>query len=174
MLFNVHVPYTHTRRGPALGGLDLAFFDDLSQIIRFPRLPTARSVQRAKARRSWMELAIAHPTTKSFFESDVVLDLQLKKSTAFREFQMGARRGVGCRPVCSSLILNRCAPSEYRFACDPLRDVCAAFLRFCKERRPPNALHWPLIMDARCVLSPLHRSSSSAWLRSVQRADPDV
>lgn len=70
--------YLYVRRGPALGGLDLAFFDDLSQITRFPRLPTARSVQRAKARRSWMELAIAHPTTKSFFETDVVLDLQLK------------------------------------------------------------------------------------------------
>ena len=28
--------------------------------------------------------------------------------------------------------------------------------------------------DARCALSPLHRSSSSAWLSSVQRADPDV
>ena len=71
------------RRGPALGGLDLVFCDDLSQITSFPRLPTARSVQRAKARRSSMEFAIAHRTTKSFFRSDVVIDLQLKKSCSF-------------------------------------------------------------------------------------------
>ena len=41
-----------------------------------------------------MELAIAHRTTKSFSESDDVVDLQLKKTTAFLELQVDVRRGV--------------------------------------------------------------------------------
>ena len=63
-----------------------------------------------------MELAIAHPTTKSFSESDDVVDLQLKKTTAFLELQVDVRRAVERRPACSSLMLNRCA----------LRDCCIA------------------------------------------------
>ena len=41
-----------------------------------------------------MELAIPHPTTKSFFKSNVVVDLQLKKTTAFLELQVDVRSGV--------------------------------------------------------------------------------
>ena len=37
-----------------------------------------------------MEIAIAHRTTKSFSASDDVVDLQLKKSEAFLELQVGA------------------------------------------------------------------------------------
>jgi hypothetical protein len=64
-----------------------------------------------------MELAIAHPTTKSFSESDDVVDLQLKKTTAFLELQVDVRRAVERRPACSSLMLNRCALRDSRFAC---------------------------------------------------------
>ena len=41
-----------------------------------------------------MELAIPHPTTKSFFASDDVVDLQLKKTNAFLELQVDVRSGV--------------------------------------------------------------------------------
>ena len=41
-----------------------------------------------------MELAIAHRTTKSFSESDDVVDLQLKKTTAFLELKVDVRSGV--------------------------------------------------------------------------------
>ena len=41
-----------------------------------------------------MELAIPHPTTKSFFESEVAVDLQLKKTAAFLELQLDAQRRV--------------------------------------------------------------------------------
>ena len=63
-----------------------------------------------------MKLAIAHRTTKSFSESDYVVDLQLKKTTAFLELQVDVRRGVERRPCCSCLMLNRRA----------LRDCCIA------------------------------------------------
>ena len=35
-----------------------------------------------------MELAIPHPTTKSFFTYNDVVDLQLKKTTAFHELEV--------------------------------------------------------------------------------------
>jgi hypothetical protein len=38
-----------------------------------------------------MVLAIAHRTTKSFLESEVVVDLQLKKTAAFLELQLDAQ-----------------------------------------------------------------------------------
>ena len=41
-----------------------------------------------------MELAIPHRTTKSFFKSDDVVDLQLKNHRAFLELQVDVRRGV--------------------------------------------------------------------------------
>ena len=41
-----------------------------------------------------MELAIPHRTTKSFFKSDDVVDLQLKKTTAFLELQVDVRSSV--------------------------------------------------------------------------------
>jgi len=64
-----------------------------------------------------MELAIPHRTTKSFSESDDVVDLQLMKTTAFHELQVDVRRAVERRPACSSLMLNRCALRDSRFAC---------------------------------------------------------
>ena len=65
-----------------------------------------------------MELAIPHRTTKSFSESDDVVDLQLKKTTAFLELQVDVRRAVERRPaLSSSLMLNRCALRDSRFAC---------------------------------------------------------
>ena len=86
--------YVCTRQGPALGGVNLRICDDFSQIRCFPRLPSAHSVHRAKALRSGLELAIAQATTKSFFKSDDVVDLQLKKTTAFLELQVDLRSGV--------------------------------------------------------------------------------
>ena len=77
-----------------LGGPNLVHSDYFNQIRRFARLPTARSVHRAKALRSPMVLAIAHRTTKSFLESEVVVDLQLKKTEAFLELQLDAQRRV--------------------------------------------------------------------------------
>ena len=41
-----------------------------------------------------MKLAIPHPTTKSFFTYNDVVDLQLKKTTAFLELQVDVRSGV--------------------------------------------------------------------------------
>ena len=41
-----------------------------------------------------MELAIPHRTTKSFFAYDDVVDLQLKKTTAFLELEVDIRSGV--------------------------------------------------------------------------------
>ena len=82
------------RQGPSVGGVNLVYCDDFDQIRGFPRLPSAHSVHRAKALRSPMELAIAHRTTKSFSESGDVVDLQLKKTTAFLELQVAVRRGV--------------------------------------------------------------------------------
>ena len=41
-----------------------------------------------------MEFVIAHRTTKSFFESNDVVDLQLKKTAAFLEFQVDVRCSV--------------------------------------------------------------------------------
>ena len=84
----------HGGQGPDLGGVNLVYCNDFDQIRGFPRLPSAHSVHRAKALRSWMELAIPHPTTKSFFAYDDVVDLQLKKTTAFLELQVDVRRGV--------------------------------------------------------------------------------
>ena len=65
-----------------------------SEIRCFPRLPSAHSVHRAKALRSTLGLAIAQGTTKSFSESDDVVDLQLKKTAAFLELQVDVRSGV--------------------------------------------------------------------------------
>ena len=64
------------------------------QIRGFPRLPSAHSVHRAKALRSTLGIAIAQGTTKSFFKSDDVVDLQLKKTTAFLELEVDIRSGV--------------------------------------------------------------------------------
>ena len=65
-----------------------------SQIAYVTRLDpdTVGAVQIAL--RSWIKDRIAHPTTKSFSESDDVVDLQLKKTTAFLELQVAVRRGV--------------------------------------------------------------------------------
>ena len=81
--------------GPALGGQNLTLYDDFRQIHGFPRLPSAHSVRRAKALRSTLGLAIAQGTTKSFSESDDVVDLQLKKTKAFLELQVDIRRRRG-------------------------------------------------------------------------------
>ena len=77
-----------------MGQISFVHSDDSNEIGRFARLPTARSVHRAKALRSPMVLAIAHRTTKSFLESEVVVDLQLKKTEAFLELQLDAQRRV--------------------------------------------------------------------------------
>ena len=91
-------PSSHTgRQGPDLGGVNLTFCDDFRQIRCFP-LPSARSVHHAKALRSPMELAIAHRTTKSFSESDDVVDLQLMKTAAFHELQVDVPWNAG-QPV---------------------------------------------------------------------------
>ena len=81
-------------QGPSVGGVNLTFCDYFRQIRRFPRLPSAHSVHRAKALRSGLELAIARATTKSFFTSDDVVDFQLKKTKAFLELQVDLRSGV--------------------------------------------------------------------------------
>ena len=43
-------------------------------------LPTRRSVHVVKALRSWIELAIAHPTTSADSADDVVVSVQVQKS----------------------------------------------------------------------------------------------
>ena len=62
----------------------------------------------------------------SFSESDDVVDLQLKKTTAFLELQVDIRRGVERRPCCSSLnaqqvraarLLHRLRLTRARFGC---------------------------------------------------------
>ena len=105
---------TYGGRGPALGGLDLVYYDVFDQIALFSRLPTARSVHRAKALRSPIELAIAHGTTKSFSEYNDVVDLQLKKTAAFLELQVDVRCSVVCSCMESCSMLNRCAPADRR------------------------------------------------------------
>ena len=62
---------TRHPQGRGLGGPDLVYCYEFNEIPRFARLPTARSVHRAKALRSTLQLAIARGTTKSFFESEV-------------------------------------------------------------------------------------------------------
>ena len=43
-------------------------------------MPTRRSVPVVKALRSWIELAIAHPTTSADSADDVVVSVQVQKS----------------------------------------------------------------------------------------------
>ena len=90
---------TFRRQGPGLGGVNLGISVVSSQIAIVPRLPTARSVHRAKALRSLKEFAIARKTTKSFFEPRVVLDLQLKSKAAF----LGLQVDVCCSVVWSCM-----------------------------------------------------------------------
>ena len=84
----------HIRQGPRLGGVNLGIYVVYSQIESFSRLPSARSVHLKKALRSPVELVIAHRTTKSFFKSNDVVDLQRKKTAAFLQFQVDVRCSV--------------------------------------------------------------------------------
>ena len=148
---------------------------DFSQITRFPRLPSAHSVHRAKALRSTLELAIVQGTTKSFSESDDVVDLQLKKTTAFLELQVDIRRGVERRPCCSSLMLNRCALRDCRIGCAGFGYALATLPRLSNMVPPPHASRWPWFMDARRVLSkPLCDELVSLGQQRAQRPDPGV
>ena len=99
------------RQGPNLGGVNLGICDDFSQTRRFPRLPSAHSVHRAKALRSGLELAIARATTKSFFAYDDVVDLQLKKTTAFLELEVDIRSGVERQTMLVQACLDRAQTS---------------------------------------------------------------
>ena len=69
-------------RGPALGGVCLGKTIDLSETRGFARLPTRRSVHVVKALRSWIELAMAHPTTSADSEKHVMVSLEAEKSAA--------------------------------------------------------------------------------------------
>ena len=88
----LHVPRTarHDRRGPALGGACLTICTDLCQTRGFVGLPTRSSVHAAKALRSWIELAIAHPTTSADLKSDIVTSLQVRISAATLTFAVQA------------------------------------------------------------------------------------
>ena len=141
------------RQGPDIGGVNLVYYYDFDQIRCFARLPSAPSVGRAKALRSSMELAIAHRTTKSFSESDDVVDLQLKKTTTFLELQVDVRLGVERRPCCSSLMLNRCALRDCCIGCAGFGYALATLPRLSNMVPPPHASRWPWFMDARRVLS---------------------
>ena len=143
----------YTGQGPDLGGVNLTFCDDFRQIRCFARLPSAPSVGRAKALRSGLELAIAQATTKSFSESDDVVDLQLKKTTTFLELQVDVRLGVERRPCCSSLMLNRCALRDCCIGCAGFGYALATLPRLSNMVPPPHASRWPWFMDARRVLS---------------------
>ena len=70
------------RQGPALGGACLRIGIDSSQTLGVPRLPTTQSVHAVKTLRSWMELAIAHPTTKPDLQKRDVVHLETKNSAA--------------------------------------------------------------------------------------------
>ena len=67
-------------RGPALSGVCLGKTIDFFQTRGRAGLPTRRSVHVVKALRSWIELAIAHPTTSADSADDVVVSVQVKKS----------------------------------------------------------------------------------------------
>jgi hypothetical protein len=145
---------------------------DFSQIPRFPRLPSAPSVGHAKALRSWMELAIAHPTTRRAFPENRncefddkidVVDLQLKKTTTFLELQVDVRLGVERRPCCSSLRYAQQVRAE-RLATAASGALDSGTL--CGHPAPTSlhvsqtwshlpmvASRWPLFVDARRVLS---------------------
>ena len=163
------------RQGPDLGGVNLVYYYDFDQIRCFARLPSAPSVGRAKALRSSMELAIAHRTTKSFSESDDVVDLQLKKTTTFLELQVDVRLGVERRPCCSSLMLNRCALRDCCIGCAGFGYALATLPRLSNMVPPPHASRWPWFMDARRVLSkPLCDELVSLGQQRAQRPDPGV
>ena len=70
----------HGWRGPALSGVCLGKTIDFSQTRGRAGLPTRRSVHVVKALRSWIELAIAHPTTSADSADDVVVSVQVQKS----------------------------------------------------------------------------------------------
>ena len=163
---------TLTRQGPGLGGPDLVYCYDFNQIPRFARLPTARSVHRAKALRSCLERAIAQATTKSFFESEVAVDLQLKKTAAFLELQLDAQRRVKRMSDLSGLVLSRCALRDYRFDCAALGHVFAAQHRLCLVVRRLPASCCPCLMRARCTPQAVLAACCSAWLRRSFRHNP--
>ena len=155
--------------------MNLVYYYDFDQIRCFARLPSAPSVGRAKALRSSMELAIAHRTTKSFSESDDVVDLQLKKTTTFLELQVDVRLGVERRPCCSSLMLNRCALRDCCIGCAGFGYALATLPRLSNMVPPPHASRWPWFMDARRVLSkPLCDELVSLGQQRAQRPDPGV
>ena len=66
----------------------------LTRSARFSAIAERALRPPRKTLRSPMELAIPHRTTKSFFASDDVVDLQLKKTKAFLELHVDVRRGV--------------------------------------------------------------------------------
>ena len=155
--------------------MNLVYCDVFDQITRFPRLPSAHSVHHAKALRSTLELAIAQGTTKSFSESDDVVDLQLKKTTTFLELQVDVRLGVERRPCCSSLMLNRCALRDCCIGCAGFGYALATLPRLSNMVPPPHASRWPWFMDARRVLSkPLCDELVSLGQQRAQRPDPGV
>ena len=127
-----------------MAGPDLVYWYNFDEIPRFARLPTARSIHRAKALRSGLELAIAQATTKSFFESEVAVDLQLKKTAAFLELQLDAQRRMKRMSDLSGLVLSRCALRDYRFDCAALGHVFAAQYRLCRviRRLPASCCPW--------------------------------
>jgi hypothetical protein len=169
----MQAPHIH-RQGPDLGGVNLGICHDFSQIRCFPRLPSAPSVGRAKALRSTLGLAIAQGTTKSFSESDDVVDLQLKKTTTFLELQVDVRRGVERRPCCSCLMLNRCALRDCCIACAGFGYASAAIPRLSHMPPPPHVARWSCIMDARRALSKPRVELFSLAQQRAQRPGPDV
>ena len=119
-----------------------------------------------------MELAIPHPTTKSFFESEVAVDLQLKKTAAFLELQLDAQRRVKRMSDLSGLVLSRCALRDYRFDCAALGHVFAAQYRLCRVVRRLPASCCPWLMRARCTPLAVLAACCSAWLRRSFWHDP--
>ena len=122
-----------------------------------------------------MELAIPHRTTKSFFASDDVVDLQLKKTTAFLELQVDVRRGVEHH----AMLLQPDA-QQVRAARLPHR-LRLTRARFGRTLTPlPHAPTAPCLkqaMDHGClpyaVMMRLPKLCS-ARLSSVKRPNPDV
>ena len=150
-------------QGPDLGGVNLVYYYDFDQIRCFARLPSAPSVGRAKALRSWMELAIPHPTTKSFFASDDVVDLQLKKTTAFLELQVDVRRGVEWQAI-----LLQPDAQQVR----ALRDCrCGRALRWTRVH---FALWLSFPASRACSHLPMQHTGLDSWMLAVRFQSPDA
>ena len=110
--------------------------------------------------------------TKSFFESEVAVDLQLKKTAAFLELQLDAQRRVKRMSDLSGLVLSRCALRDYRFDCAGLGHISAAQHRLYLVVRRLPASCCPCLMRARCTPRAVLAACCSAWLRRLFRHNP--